>query len=272
VQTVPDKPNPFDFSDGGFFSFVMSIGVIVAFFVTVLPSLWVGGALILYWIISISVIVGAYDEHSEHQPDIGIALIVGSICLSFLAGIPVYIFHWVSFELAGWIVTGLFVGGLVFGVFSRLKAFLAFLAVLCTAAMVTSLVLLPVPSASIAEDDTSRSTFVDLLVVDEFDNPRPNARAQCELRMIWNANDAPKVTTSISSGTGVTEDGRASFVFHEDPRMKVAVCSAIARRIENWGEGTTEPGYKLASAASDPLILGLRVDVKVRLVEHDGEY
>lgn len=270
MQTTGSSPNPFNVADGGFFSIVFGFAALGLAAVTLLPSLWVGGALIAYWIINPSLIAAAIDEHSEHQPNVAIGLMVASLVASALAGLPVYVFHWVSFKVVGWGVTGLFVGGLLFGILQRLHALLALFALLVAAAMASALIFLPVPDASIADDDASRETFVDLLVVDEFNQPRANARAACVLRMIWNSDDAPEISTRRS--TGVTDEGHAIFIFHEDPRLKVAVCSAMAQRQEDWSTGALAPGYRPASAASQPLVLGAHVEVKIRLTERSNGY
>ena len=133
--------------------------------------------------------------------------------------------HIVPFAIAGWTITGLFYASLVAGAWIAASALGRILAMIAGAAAVAALLVLPAPAMSADPTDKESEWRITLSVVDHHANPLHNAVAQCTAAMVWEGEGPVQFRHSLLQ---LTDDGGiATFTFHEDPRLKVAVCTAF---------------------------------------------
>ena len=242
-------------------SMIVGFAALISIAAGVLPSLWAGLPMLLFCAF---VFVLIYDASKNQQaPTVGSYALLLAIGACALAGLPIYEFHWISFTLAGWIVEGLYVAGLVFGILAKVNTLLRVLAVLVAGALAAALVNLPVPTRSIAPDDQSRRWYADVTVRNVNDEPIANARVACTAVMRWNARQAPYISDFSAEATD--DQGRASFAFDEDGRMKVALCAAHSPPSE-YGSGNSNDYTANCGVGAWPLPGG-RVPVTIRLNE-----
>ncbi|MDZ4741506.1 MAG: hypothetical protein SGJ03_16620 [Alphaproteobacteria bacterium] len=133
--------------------------------------------------------------------------------------------HFVAFATAGWTITGLFYASLVAGVWIAASALGRILAMIAGAAAVAALSVLPAPAMSADPTDKESEWRITLSVVDHHANPLHNAVAQCTAAMVWEGEGPVQFHPHLLK---LTDDGGiATFTFHEDTRLKVAVCTAL---------------------------------------------
>ena len=140
------------------------------------------------------------------------------------AGFVVFDAHWLAFTPAAWVMNLLFVSALVAGAWSRLEAWLKFVAALLAAALVTATMVLPRPPGGEGPLDTAEKWKVDVEVTDAADDaPLRAARVLCATTMQW--EDTIDVGDPAARVTG--PDGRVdTWEFEDDTRLKIVICNA----------------------------------------------
>lgn len=255
--------------------FPLLISAVVIFF----SSFWTALFVAAYAVVAFVLAAAASDKN--RLANIGVTLLmVSALAAALLVGVGVFMFHWLSLTLAGWAVTGLYVLGLVFGVFAALSAGLRLLALLTGAALAAALVFLPVPTSALPPaDEDRRDWFVELTVLDADNQPVEGATAACAVAMRWNANARPDLETEIDFETDVAiatdENGAATFRFTEDPRLKLAACAAWVSYARMDAEYARQAYYGNEVPQHDPAygvvfapLYGETANLTLRLREH----
>jgi hypothetical protein len=184
-------------------------------------------------------------------------LIVLSILCALSGGLAVFELRWISFDIAEWIVTGLYIAGLVTGALAALSELWRIFAVLLAAAMVTGTVFLPVPKGGEDASRESNKWSVAVTVTDSNYYALPGALAHCAVLMSWERELAMDLTTAhMTDEAGKTEP----WTFTEDRRLKVVICNALKQQSDG------NAGYPLQSAAIPVLNQG-RNEVRIMLTE-----
>jgi hypothetical protein len=194
----------------------------------------------------------APDQHTLPK-----TLIVLSILCALFGGLVVFELRWISFDIAEWIVTGLYIAGLATGAMAALGELWRFFAGLLAAAMVAGTVFLPVPKGGEDASRESNKWSVAVTVTDSNYYPLPGALAHCAVLMSWERELAMDMTTArMTDEAGKTEP----WTFTEDRRLKVVICNALKE--QNDGNA----GYPLNSAVRLSLNQGVN-DVRITLTE-----
>jgi hypothetical protein len=224
---------------GAFLAVAAVVGSIIAF-VSLFSYAIIAGIVALIYIATATVIGARLHITFPDQLKVPKALLALSILCAIWAGVVVFHLRWLSFDVAAWIVTGLYVAGLVLGGLAALEIMWRVIATLLAAAMVVAIVVLPVPAGG---EDASKETnrwSVAVVVTDSENQPLSGALAHCAVLMSWQRELAMNVTTArMTNEAGKTEPWR----FTEDRRLKVVICNALKQ--ENEGNA----GYPLKSAA-----------------------
>jgi hypothetical protein len=223
---------------GAALALVAVIGSIIAF-VSLFSYAIVAGIVALIYIATATTIGARLHIKFPDQLKLPKALLALSIFCAVWAGVVVFSLQWLSFDVAAWIVTGLYVAGLALGALTALDMIWRIIATLLAAAMVVAIVVLPVPAGGEDASKESNRWSVAVVVTDSENQPLSGAPAHCAVLMSWQREPAMDVTTArMTNEAGKTEPWR----FTEDRRLKVVICNALKQ--ENEGNA----GYPLKSA------------------------
>lgn len=155
-----------------------------------------------------------------------VALLLGLAVLCALLIYPLSVeFHIVPFADAGWIAIGFFYASLIAGAWIAISALGRSLAMVAGAAVVAAMAVLPAPRGAADPADKDSEWKITLSVLDENGDPLEFAVAQCSSAMVWDGEGPATFDHGFPQVTA--EDGKAHFTFHEDMRLKVAVCTAL---------------------------------------------
>jgi hypothetical protein len=223
---------------GAALALVAVIGSIIAF-VSLFSYAIVAGIVALIYIATATTIGARLHIKFPDQLKLPKALLALSIFCAVWAGVVVFSLQWLSFDVAAWIVTGLYVAGLALGALTALDMIWRIIATLLAAAMVVAIVVLPVPAGGEDASKESNRWSVAVVVTDSENQPLSGALAHCAVLMAWQRELAMDVTVArMTNEAGKTEPWR----FTEDRRLKVVICNALKQ--ENEGNA----GYPLKSA------------------------
>jgi hypothetical protein len=194
----------------------------------------------------------APDQHTLPKT----LFVLGILCALF-AGLVVFELRWISFDIAEWIVTGLYIAGLVTGAMAALAELWRIFAALLATAMVAGTVFLPVPKGGEDASRESNQWSVAVTVMDSNYYALPGALAHCAVLMSWERELAMDLTTArMTDEAGKTEP----WTFTEDRRLKVVICNALKEQSDG------NAGYPLQSAAIPVLNQGSN-EVRITLTE-----
>lgn len=185
-------------------------------------SAMAGAAVLLA--VSVIVLLAVLVARKESKATPALLLLVGAALWAALGGFIVFEAHWLAFTPAAWVLNGLFVAALIAGAWAKLEAWAKALAALLAAALVTATMLLPRPPGGEGPLDTAEKWKIDVDVADKADGaPLEDARVLCATLMQWEQALAPADPAARTTG----RDGRAeTWEFDEDPRLKIAICTA----------------------------------------------
>jgi hypothetical protein len=261
VVTSPDPSHRDTFYDDyGAPHFSATIAILASVIAAFNAALWLGGMLLGFvtlWVVLL------YVAHHRSYPSRGGWQKFGAVCYIFAVlvigvGGGIVIGVQAGYTQVGWTGTILFALGLVLDVMPRLGAFLNLIAAALVAAMVAGLVLMPVPREAGAWGNEARDTWnIEANVTDENGDPVSGAFVFCGSVMKWEANDPTVLAAGYPNATD--ESGHATFLFHEDSRMKVAACAAYLPP----GEGSA--GMAAQAGIGGTIIPGADIPVDVRL-------
>jgi hypothetical protein len=158
--------------------------------------------------------------------------------------------HVLPFAAMGWAIVGLFYVALVAGAWVAASAIGRVLAMLAGATTVAAMLVLPAPAGSADANDKDSEWSIELTVLDQGRAPLKGAVAQCSAVMVWDADATQPVTFDLHFAQETDDEGRAKFVFHEDPRLKVAMCTALKENED--GPTYMQPSEHEFSAALYP--------------------
>src|SRR5262249_39523365 len=113
------------------------------------------------------------------------ALLALSILCAIWAGVVVFHLQWLSFDIAAWVVTGLYIAGLVLGAFTALAIIWRVIATMLAASMVIAIMVLPVPAGGEDASKESNRWSVAVVVTDSENLPLSGALAHCAVLMSW---------------------------------------------------------------------------------------
>jgi hypothetical protein len=220
------------------------------------------GAFIIAFIVLCFAVMMAMPPHGKAFSAIeifGAYCFVGAlVCVAF-GGVAVLGFHWVSYTLVGWFVTGLYGAGLLLTFLKKINALLGLVSILFGIGMATALVMLPTPSGALPPDDPAHRWRIALSVRDANGEPVQGTLSNCAAVMRWDLEDAAVFRSG--SGTFTDDQGKASFTFHEDVRLKAGACIAFKPSTQD------QEGYAPRTNASATLIPGDDVRIEIVLDE-----
>lgn len=183
-------------------------------------SNFAGGALIV--VVAVLGLLARQVLRSERPSVVALALIVLAGLWAVFAGYFVFKWHWLAFTPAVWVLNLLFVGALLAGAWRTLKAWAKALTAIFFLSLVTATIVLPRPSGGDGALDTTEEWKINVAVVDEADNmPLENARVLCGTVMRWKGRLKFGDTGARLTGS----DGRATWEFDEDPRLRIVICT-----------------------------------------------
>ncbi len=240
-STSPHSQQPYQDPNAGAGAFLAVgavVGSIIAF-VSLFSYAIIAGIVALIYIATATAIGARLHIKFPDQLKLPKALLALSILCAIWAGVVVFHLHWLAFDVAAWIVTGLYIAGLVLGGLAALEIIWRVIATLLAAAMVVAIVVLPVPAGGEDASKESNRWSVAVVVTDSENQPLSGALAHCAVLMSWQRELAMDVTTArMTNEAGKTDPWR----FTEDRRLKVVICNALKQ--ENEGNA----GYPLKSA------------------------
>jgi hypothetical protein len=147
--------------------------------------------------------------------------------------------HIVSFNVVTGAITALYIGSVVICLRSQLSIVFKFFATALAVAMVAAFVMLPAPAASANPDDKSSEWNIHLTVLDEAGKPIQDAQALCVTAMVWDRDKPFDAGAGVAAATDA--DGKAEFTFHEDTRLKVAICQATKQGQDSFEQTLDYP-------------------------------
>ena len=238
--TSPHSQQPYQDPNAGagaFLAVAAVVGSIIAF-VSLFSYAIIAGIVALIYIATATTIGARLHIKFPDQLKLPKALLALSIFCAIWAGVVVFHLHWITFDVAAWVVTGLYVAGLALGALAALEIIWRVIATLLAAAMVAAIVILPVPAGGEDASKESNRWSVAVVVTDSENQPLSGALAHCAVLMSWQWELAMDVTTArMTNEAGKTEPWR----FTEDRRLKIVTCNALKQ--ENEGNA----GYPLKS-------------------------
>jgi len=221
-KNVPVDPNQ------GAGAFMILVGAIVAIALVSMSivgvftaSVFAGSALLA--VIVVTLVLAALVWLEDRRLTLALALLALAALWAAFAGTIVFENHWLAFTPATWVLNGLFVAALLAGAWKKLQAWAKALAALLATSLAIAAVVLPRPPGGEGPLDTAEKWKIDIEVADETDSaPLEGARALCGTVMQWENALALADTAARTSRS----DGRfETWVFDEDPRLKVVICN-----------------------------------------------
>jgi hypothetical protein len=241
LQRQPHSQQPYQDPNAGagaFLALAAVVGSIIAF-VSLFSYAIIAGIVALIYIATATTIGARLHIKFPDQLKLPKGLLALSIFCAIWAGVVVFQLQWLTFDVAAWIVTGLYVAGLVLGALTALEMIWRVIATLLATAMVVAIVVLPVPAGGEDASKESNRWSVAVVVTDSEDQPLSGALAHCAVLMAWE----PELAIDVTTARTTNEAGKAEpWRFTEDRRLKVVICNALKQ--ENEGNA----GYPLKSA------------------------
>jgi hypothetical protein len=174
-------------------------------------------------------------EPTFKQSGLVVFLLFSSLAISILIYPLTILAHLVPFSAAAWTATLLYVAAVALCLRSELSRVFKILTSLIGITMVLGLVIFPAPAGSADPADKSEEWSIELTVLNDRGKPITGALAECTAVMVWD-HDVP-FRVSADVGIGTDSEGKAKFTFHEDTRLKAALCEAMK------DGGAYEPDY-----------------------------
>jgi hypothetical protein len=210
-------------SDAGILGFggLIGIGFAVGSIWTVFTaSPFAGGALVA--VIAALILFATLVGNSKTPSRAGLVLILVAGVWAAFAGFIVFEWHWLAFTPAAWVFDGLFLFALLAGAWRALKAWARKLAALFAASLVAATILLPRPAGGEGPFDTAKRWKIQITAMDQADNARlEDAQVLCGTVMRWRN----RLSLAETGARTTDSDGRATWEFNEDPRLKIVICT-----------------------------------------------
>jgi hypothetical protein len=221
--------------------FLVGIGAVVASIaslVELFSASMLAGVVALIYIAAAGALLLRLHLKFPQELTIPKLLLAASLACAVWGGAAVFYFQWFSFTIAEWIVTGLYVAGLAAGALAAFETLWRILAILLAAAMVTAILVLPIPRGGEDASDEANHWSVTVHVTDENGAPLKDALAHCGIVMSWERELELDLTAAQSTDAA----GKAGpWSFTEDRRLKAVICNAL----KNGNDGNA--GYPMKS-------------------------